>query len=158
MDQARLSDERWLAERLGTSAIDRGTLKSEANLKTYHPTPVVVLVGKEVSQTDRRLVRIAQFAQRYKSSTAEILDLTFVDPAKKPSKRFEKLLENPQPGLRIIALGDVGEILAPLRANPDVTIFDGPVVADGLITGLMLLRERSTSITTHRFGNTFTID
>jgi hypothetical protein len=44
-----------------------------------------------------------------------------------------------------------------LRSNPDVTIFDNSVVVDGLVTGLMLLRERSTSITTHRYGNTFEV-
>ena len=73
-----------------------------------------------------------------------------------------------QPASHVLELG------VRLRADEEERIADGvdpahgqrgmastavvAVVADGLITGLMLLRERSTSITTHRFGNTFTID
>jgi hypothetical protein len=71
--------------------------------------------------------------------------------------RASRKLVNPMAGLRVIMLGEPDEQVTKLRSNPDVTIFDNSVVVDGLVTGLMLLRERSTSITTHRYGNTFEV-
>ena len=71
--------------------------------------------------------------------------------------RAGRMLVNPTAGLRVIMIGEADESVNALRSNPDVTIFDNSVVVDGLVTGLMMLRERSTSITTHRYGNTFEV-
>jgi hypothetical protein len=155
LEQARLSDERWMLERFGFGvAADRGNLKCESNIKSYHPTSVVVLTGADVATDDRRVLRIAQFAQRAKQSGNMNLDITFV----RADSKLPKQLQQPASGLRVVTIGGVGDVIDHLRSNPDVTFFENHVFTDGLITGLMLLRERATSITTHRFGNTFTID
>jgi RHH-type proline utilization regulon transcriptional repressor/proline dehydrogenase/delta 1-pyrroline-5-carboxylate dehydrogenase len=155
LEQARLSDERWMRERFGFGVeADRGNLKCESNIKSYHATSVVVLTGSDVSTDDRRVLRIAQFAQRAKQIGNVKLDITFV----RADSKLPKQLQQPKSGLRVVTIGDVGDAVDKLRSNPDVTIFENHVFADGLITGLMLLRERATSITTHRFGNTFAID
>lgn len=155
LEQARLSDERWMRERFAFGIpSDQGNMKCEANIKSYHSTPVVVLVGADVATDDRRLLRLAQFAQRAMQIGNVKLDIAFAQVGSK----LPKQLQQPASGLRVVTIGDVGNVVDHLRSNPDVTIFDNHVYTDGLITGLMLLRERATSITTHRFGNTFTID
>ena len=155
LEAARLSDNRWLVERFGfgLSKTDTGTLRSEANIKRYLPAEVLVLIGEEVTQQDKRLLRIRAFIDRANAINGESMNVKF----SRGNDRNSRVLQNPSPGLRVIVVGDPKFDLSGLQSNPDVTIFDNPVVVDGLITGLLLMREQSISITTHRYGDTFTI-
>jgi hypothetical protein len=132
--------------------LNPGPLAVEANIKSYHPTKVVVRLGAGVTEDDRRVRRIVEFAKAVKQTASFELDYVF-------SRATDK---NPAPqnlpvGTRIVMLGERDEWVQSLAANPDFTIFDDPIVIDGLATGLLFLRERATSITTHRHGNTFTL-
>jgi RHH-type proline utilization regulon transcriptional repressor/proline dehydrogenase/delta 1-pyrroline-5-carboxylate dehydrogenase len=155
LEMARLSDVRWITERFAKldPAADPGKLRSEANYKSYHPTPVVIRLGAGVDKEDRRVKRLMGFVERVKEISGVQLDVQ----VSSGSDRASRMLVNPMAGLRVIMLGEPDEQVTKLRSNPDVTIFDNSVVVDGLVTGLMLLRERSTSITTHRYGNTFEV-
>ena len=152
---ARLSDVRWITERFAKfdPAADPGKLRSEANYKSYHPTPVVIRLGAGVDREDRRVKRLMGFVERVKEISGVQLDVQVSSGNDSASTK----LENPTAGLRVIMIGEPDEQVTQLRSNPDVTIFENSVVVDGLVTGLMLLRERSTSITTHRYGNTFEV-
>ena len=155
LEMARLSDVRWITERFAKldPAADPGKLQSEANYKSYHPTPVVIRLGAGVDREDRRVKRLMGFVERVKEISGVQIDVQ----VSSGNDRASTKLENPTAGLRVIMLGEPDEQVTQLRSNPDVTIFDNSVVVDGLVTGLMLLRERSTSITTHRYGNTFEV-
>jgi RHH-type proline utilization regulon transcriptional repressor/proline dehydrogenase/delta 1-pyrroline-5-carboxylate dehydrogenase len=155
LEMARLSDVRWITERFAKldPAADPGKLRSEANYKSYHPTPVVIRLGVGVDKEDRRVKRLMGFVELVKEISGVQLDVQ----VSSGNDRASRKLVNPMAGLRVIMLGEPDEQVTKLRSNPDVTIFDNSVVVDGLVTGLMLLRERSTSITTHRYGNTFEV-
>ncbi len=155
LEMARLSDVRWITERFAKldPTADPGKLRSEANYKSYHATPVVIRLGAGVDRDDRRVKRLMGFVGRVKEITGMQLDVQLSSGSDSASRK----LENPAAGLRVIMLGERDETVTQLRSNPDVTIFDNSVVVDGLVTGLMMLRERSTSITTHRYGNTFEV-
>jgi RHH-type proline utilization regulon transcriptional repressor/proline dehydrogenase/delta 1-pyrroline-5-carboxylate dehydrogenase len=155
LEMARLSDVRWITERFAKldPAADPGKLRSEANYKSYHPTPVVIRLGVGVDKEDRRVKRMMGFVELVKEISGVQLDVQ----VSSGNDRASRKLVNPMAGLRVIMLGEPDEQVTKLRSNPDVTIFDNSVVVDGLVTGLMLLRERSTSITTHRYGNTFEV-
>ena len=150
LERATLSDQRWMRERFGFGAqIDRGTLKSETNLKRYQATPVVVRIGQDVAEGHSHILRIKSFIKTAKELGGVNLDVTF----SRGNDRAARLLENPPVGLRVIVVGEPDSLVNSLRKNLDVTIFENAVVADGLLTGLMLLREQSVSITNHRFGS-----
>lgn len=155
LEMARLSDVRWITERFAKldPAADPGKLRSEANYKSYHPTPVVIRLGVGVDKEDRRVKRLMGFVELVKEISGVQLDVQ----VSSGNDRASRKLVYPMAGLRVIMLGEPDEQVTKLRSNPDVTIFDNSVVVDGLVTGLMLLRERSTSITTHRYGNTFEV-
>lgn len=154
LERATLSDARWLGERFGFGVpVNNGVMRCEANIKTYQPTKVVVLISDEVSRDDVRLKRIQSFAESVKKAAGIKLDYKVL----KSSDRAASILDNPPVGLRVLTIGDVSDRIAHLKANPDVMVFDNHVFVDGLITGLIFLREQATSITTHRFGNPFTI-
>jgi RHH-type proline utilization regulon transcriptional repressor/proline dehydrogenase/delta 1-pyrroline-5-carboxylate dehydrogenase len=155
LETARLSDVRWITERFAKfdNAADPGKLRSEANYKSYHPTPVVIRLGAGVDASDRRVKRLMGFVERVKQVAGVSLDVQVSTGNDSASRK----LQNPAAGLRVIMLGEPDETVTQLRSNPDVTIFDNSVVVDGLVTGLMMVRERSTSITTHRYGNTFEV-
>ena len=156
LEAARLSDKRWLAERfgMGASKADAGTLRSEANIKRYLPAEVLVRVGAQVTESDKHLQRLKAFIESANKLGGLQLNVKF----SKGNDRNSRLLRNSPAGLRVILVGDAAADVEHLRSNPDVTIFDNPIVVDGLITGLLLLREQSISITTHRYGNSFNID
>jgi hypothetical protein len=134
-------------------AADPGKLRSEANYKSYHATPVVIRLGAGVDGNDRRVKRLLGFVERVKEAAGVSLD---VQVSTGNDRAGRKLLK-PTAGLRVIMIGEADDTVNKLRSNPDVTIFENSVVVDGLVTGLMMLRERSTSITTHRYGNTFEV-
>lgn len=155
LEQATLSDTRWLDERFGklNPLAEPGPLACEANYKSYHPTKVLVRVAPGVDSGDRRILRLKNFVELAKASCGVDLDVHFSTG----SDRASRVLETPPAGLRVVVIGEPDELIESLRSNPDVTIFEDHPVVDGLVTGLMLLRERATSITTHRYGNTFSI-
>ena len=155
LEMARLSDVRWITERFAKldPAADPGKLRSEVNYKSYHPTPVIIRLSAGFDRDDRRVKRLLGFVKRVKEISGVQLDVQ----VSIGNDRASRKLANPAAGLRVIVLGEPDETVTQLRSNPDVTIFDNSVVIDGLVTGLMVLRERSTSITTHRYGNTFDV-
>jgi len=155
LEAARLSDVRWIIERFAKldKAADPGKLRSEANYKSYHATPVVIRLGAGVDGNDRRVKRLLGFVERVKEAAGVSLDVQLSTGKDRAGRKLLK----PKAGLRVIMIGEADDTVNKLCSNPDVTIFENSVVVDGLVTGLMMLRERSTSITTHRYGNTFEV-
>ncbi|MCW2747559.1 MAG: 1-pyrroline-5-carboxylate dehydrogenase [Nocardioidaceae bacterium] len=156
-DIAADDDLTWLSE-LGIST-DVSDLGVERNVFRYLPTAVVLRLGTEGNVVD--LARVVLAGLR----TGASFSLSSAHPVPDPLAAVcsDAVVEDDEswirraatlPHARIRVLGDDTRALAmAVGGNPDIAIYDNPVVNAGRIEMLPFLLEQAVSITAHRFGN-----
>ena len=161
---AAASDQAEWEREFGTTK-DISELGLERNLFRYLPIGVTVRLAEGASLADLvRMVaaglragapvhvstslqpsdKLLAVLQRYAASVAVESDLRWHERAVQGKIATSRV--------RLIG-GDVFELSAAVKGDPDLALYTDPVTSAGRIELLPFLREQAVSITAHRFGN-----